>query len=56
MTPGSFPCSTDSARPESEEHRHRMRKIVGANPGQIKPMTYKIVTCHFEAKCLPLFG
>ena len=41
---------------ESGEHWSRVREIVGSNPGQVKPMTYKIDTCRFLARCSALLG
>ena len=33
-----------------------LRVIVGSNPGQVKPMTHKIDTCYFLARCSALLG
>ena len=41
---------------ESVEHRPRAREIVGANPDQVKPMTYKIGNCRFLSRCSALLG
>ena len=41
---------------ESVEHWARVWEIVGSNPGLVKPMTYKIDTCGFLARCLALLG
>ena len=41
---------------ESVEHWSRVREIMGSNPGRVKPMSYKIDTCHFLARCLALLG
>ena len=35
-------------------HWARVREIAGSNPGQVKPMTYKIDTCHSLARCSAL--
>ena len=41
---------------ESVEHWSRVWKIMGSNPGWVKPMTYKIDTCRFLARCSALLG
>ena len=38
------------------EHWSRMRDIMGSNAGRVKPMTYKIYTCRFLARCSALLG
>ena len=30
--------------------------LTGSNLGRVKPMTYKIATCHFLARCSALLG
>ena len=35
--------------PESVERGPRMREIGSSVPDRVKPMTYKIYTCHFLA-------
>ena len=39
---------------ESEEHWSLVREIVGSNPGQVKPMTYKVDTYRFLARVLDI--
>ena len=39
---------------ESVEHWSRVWKIMGSNPGRVKPMTYKIDTCRFLTRCSAL--
>ena len=41
---------------KSVEHWSRMWEIVGSNPSWVKPMTDKIDTCCFLARCLALLG
>ena len=48
--------TTPGAVAESVEHWSRLREIVGSNTGRVKPMTYKIDTCRFLARCLVLLG
>ena len=38
------------------EHWSRMQEIMGSNPSRVKPMTNKIDTCRFLARCLALLG
>ena len=40
---------------ESVERRPRVREIVNSVPGRDKPLTYKIATCHFLARCSALY-
>ena len=42
--------------PKLVEHWCRMREIVGLNHGRVKPMTYKVDTCRFLARCSALLG
>ena len=41
---------------ESIERRPRVREIESLILGQVKPVTYKVDTCHFLAWCLALIG
>ena len=41
---------------ELVEHWSRMREILGSIPVRVKPMTYKIYTCHFLARISALLG
>ena len=38
------------------EHWSRLWEIVGLNPGQVKPVTYKIDTSRFLSRCSALLG
>ena len=41
---------------ESVEHTSPVQKVRSLNPSSVKPMTYKIDTCHCLAWCLKLIG
>ena len=54
VTPISRPSLGTLA--ESVERRPRMSEIGNLVPSRVKPVTYKIYTCHFLAWCSALIG
>ena len=56
FTTSTFSFILSDAMAESVEHWSLVREIAGSNPGRVKPMTYKIDTCRFLARCSALLG